>query len=191
MSNAATPRPVIVQPHDPAWAANFDKLAARLVPAISDFDARIEHVGSTSVPGLAAKPTIDITIVIQHEADRQPIIDALVAMNYAHLGDLGIEGREALRYPLHPIPHNLYVGLESSPAIRNHLAVRDSLHADPDLVAEYAALKLRLSNLFSNDIDAYTEAKSAFLASILQQAGFSDAELAAIKEQNMADPNRT
>jgi len=96
-------RRIEVVEHDPAWKERFEALQAALSPAIAGIDARIEHVGSTSVPGLAAKPVIDADIILQDVADLPAVIAGLAALGYRHLGDLGITGREAFRHPSPPL----------------------------------------------------------------------------------------
>src|SRR5690349_20583042 len=94
-------RPVIVVDYDPAWPRLFDQLTVPVRSALGEVALRIEHVGSTSVPGLAAKPIIDISVVVATEADVPLAIERLASIGYLHQGDLGIEGREAFVAPGH------------------------------------------------------------------------------------------
>jgi GrpB-like predicted nucleotidyltransferase (UPF0157 family) len=102
-------QPVVVVDYNPTWPAIFEQLRSSLWPAVSDVALAIEHVGSTAVPGLAAKPIIDISIVVPSAREVLLAIERLAALGYRHLGDLGIAGREAFRAPEGLPGHNLYV----------------------------------------------------------------------------------
>ena len=102
---------VIVQSYDKTWADDFVAIRDELNDALKDLALRIEHVGSTSVEGLSAKPIIDIDVVIQDRADLPKVIKALQEIGYSHEGDQGISGREAFKYEgkEHLRKHHLYV----------------------------------------------------------------------------------
>ena len=174
---------ITVVEYDPGWPAAFVAVRAIIAPAVAGLCRSIEHVGSTSVPGLAAKPIIDIDVVVDSVEAVMPVVAALQAIGYVHLGNLGIAGREALRLQLTPIAHNLYVCPAGSLGLRNHLAVRDHLRAHADTAAAYGQLKLDLASQVS-DIDEYVEQKSALILAILQVEGFSSDELAEIEAAN-------
>lgn len=149
------------------WPAQFEQVAAALRRALKAVPvAAIEHVGSTSVPGLAAKPILDIDIVVSQEQVTHAIT-ALEAVGYTHRGDLGLIGREALAAPDDAPARHVYVCVEGSLHVRNHLAVRSALRSRPDLRDEYAAVKLALSADPDQDIDNYIAGKSAVLQEIL------------------------
>ena len=145
----------------------------------------IEHVGSTAVEGLAAKPVIDVDIVVasQHVGAAG---DALRSIGFRALGEQGIEGRWAFRQPEELPATNTYVVAEGSLALRNHLAVRNTLRADAGLRARYAQLKRQLASS-SADTSAYVEGKSTLLRQILEQAGLGDDELSVVERANRAD----
>lgn len=172
--------------YDAAWPLQFEVLRALLRPALAGIDCVIEHVGSTSVPGLAAKPVIDLDIILADAADTAAAIEALSLIGYEHLGDLGIPGREAFRHPAPPLRHNLYCGPGDALPIRNHLAVRDALRSDAALRAEYSELKRALAAR-TNDIDVYVEGKSALILRVLAAAGLSADALAEVEQVNRAD----
>lgn len=176
--------PIQVVAYDPHWPGVFAQIAAPIAQLLQAYAATIEHVGSTAVPGLAAKPVIDMDIVVQHEADIPAIITALVALGYQHRGDLGIAGREAFATPKHLPRHHLYLGHHTAPSIRNHLLVRDYLRQYPDAVAAYAQLKQHLARTCDDDIDAYVAGKSQFLAEILRTQGMVADDVNAIINQN-------
>jgi GrpB-like predicted nucleotidyltransferase (UPF0157 family) len=162
-----TPDPVVIADYDPSWPARFAELRNRLGAALGPLAVDIEHVGSTAVPGLAAKPIIDLDIVIATRDDLPAVIERLRPLGYDHEGDLGVPGREAFTSPPGRPPHHLYVCPAGSPALARHLAVRDLLRADPEAAGAYATLKRSLAARFRHDRVAYTDAKSAFLDALL------------------------
>ncbi len=175
---------IIIKPYDPQWAAQFELLYNAIWPHISETAISLEHVGSTSVPGLAAKPIIDLTIVVSNKDKLSNVIEHLAAMGINHIGNLGIEGREAFtRLPGYP-DHNLYACVAGSQPLRNHITIRNTLRERPDLAKAYSELKYQLAESCRNDIDAYVEGKSAFLLSLLKHSGFSEAEISAIEKVN-------
>ena len=157
--------------YDPNWASAFEGLRALIADTLGEIAISIEHVGSTSVPGLAAKPVIDVDVVVA-VGDLGRAIQRLVFLGYAHLGDLGIPQREAFRPPKSSIAHHLYVCPVQSPALANHVAVRDYLRANPAAARGYGELKKRLAREYAGDIGRYTEAKTPFLIAILRKVGF-------------------
>ena len=92
------PDPIVIVDYSPAWPLEFERLRDRVAAAVGNLAVAIEHVGSTAVPGLAAKPVIDLVIVVEPE-DVQAAIDRLTVIGYVHQGNLGVEGREAFRRP--------------------------------------------------------------------------------------------
>ena len=168
----------------PQWAEQFEAVAAVLRDALAGIgSASVEHVGSTSVPGLAAKPILDIDVVVD-AADVPAAVTALESVGYVHRGDLGVTGREAFFAPDEPRRH-VYVCTAGTTNVRNHLAVRDVLRSRDDLRDAYASVKLALAADPAMDIDTYIAGKSAVLQQVLEVSGeFSDAELAAIERLN-------
>ena len=174
--------------YDPTWPETFEDLKASVAAALGDAVVAIEHVGSTSVPGLAAKPIIDMSIVVD-SADNVPgAIEMLATLGYRHLGDLGIGGREAFENPAGLADHNLYVCPQGGEGLRNHLAMRDHLREHPEVAAEYGRLKERLAAEAPNDIDAYVDGKTEFILSVLAQRGLNEDELARIEAANRLPP---
>ena len=181
-------RVVRVVPYDPAWPEQFRLLRDRIWPVVRDVALAFEHVGSTSVPGQAAKPVIDMDIVIPSAAGLPAVLQRLKVLGYDHRGDLGIAGREAFRAENDRPSHNLYVCVRDSAALRNHLVLRDHLRCNPADVAAYSRLKFGLAQRFPQDIARYVEAKSDFILSILKKyAEFSTHDLAAIRSANQAN----
>ncbi len=181
---------VSVVPYDPRWPAAFAAIDAELRRALRGIEVLgIEHVGSTSVPGLPAKPIIDVDVVVT--TDRvSAATAALVAAGYEPRGDLGIPDRDAFAAPPTGPARHVYVTVDGSLALRNHLAVRDTLRTNADLRRRYGALKQRLAATDLDDMDAYVGAKSDLLQEILAAAGLSDTERAEIAGVNPdADPD--
>ncbi len=180
---------VDVVPYDDAWPGQFAALERDLRTILAKVDVEaIEHVGSTSVPGLAAKPVIDVDIVVA-PGEVGAATDALVAAGYGPLGTLGIPERNAFVAPDARPERRVYVTIAGSLALRNHLAVRDTLRADPELRDQYGELKLFLAKRTFERSDQYVAAKSPILQRILRAGGLSDDELAEIEHINrLPDP---
>jgi GrpB-like predicted nucleotidyltransferase (UPF0157 family) len=124
------------------------------------------------VPGQAAKPIIDLDIVVASRDDIRTVIDRLAGIGYRWRGDLGVEGREAF-YPPHgaSLPaNNLYAVVEYNKAHMDHLLLRDLLREDPDARERYAALKRRNAEQAGGDIDVYVAGKAGFVAELLTRA---------------------
>jgi GrpB-like predicted nucleotidyltransferase (UPF0157 family) len=177
---------VSVVPYDPAWAQQFLDIKNTIWPLIADFAISIEHVGSTSIVGLAAKPVIDIDIIIPDMTFLENTIQQLATLGYDHRGDLGIEDRHAFRAKQAQVKHNLYVCPQNSIALKNHLSLRDALRANSALRDEYSVLKQELAVKYRDNIDQYVEGKTDFILKILAENGLSSERLAEIREANLA-----
>jgi GrpB-like predicted nucleotidyltransferase (UPF0157 family) len=175
---------VVVVDYDPTWPDIFEQLRARVWPVVSDIALTIEHVGSTAVPGLAAKPIIDMTVVVPSAREVPLAIARLATLGYEHRGDLGIEGREAFTRPEDLPAHNLYLSAPGSLGLQNQLAVRDYLRTHPTTAQAYGELKKRLAQQFPHDIISYIDGKTDLLLSILREQGLSGERLAAIEAAN-------
>ena len=175
-----------VQPWNPKWSADFIVLKNRLETILGALPCTIEHVGSTSVEGLCAKPIIDIDILVPDNTTLAEVITKLTFAGFVHRGNLGISGREAFRIPedFGPKAH-IYAGRSEIVAFRNHLAVRDALRASQALRDEYGKIKSDSAAAVGNDIEEYVSRKTDFLTTILSQSGrFSASELLAIQVAN-------
>ena len=185
--------------YDPAWPVKFTGLQQVLQTHLKGLIADIQHVGSTSVPGLAAKPIIDIDLVIRSKSELQPVVEVLQVLGYRHEGEMGIPGRDAFSRPGVFIPddgkgtvwpdHHLYCCPEDSFSFQNHIRFRDFLRQHPQIIAEYSELKKRLANEYPFDIDKYVELKTPFITGILAQEGFSKSAITAITMQNSISNN--
>ena len=164
---------VAVLPYDEQWKQDFLKIKAELADALGELAIKIEHVGSTSVQGLSAKPIIDIDVVIKDYTVLEDVVSALGEIGYQHEGNLGIVGREAFKYDgkEHLQKHHLYVCPEDSPELKRHLAFRDYLRAHPEAVREYGRIKEEGAKLYPDDIDGYIGHKSPFIGKIYAETG--------------------
>lgn len=178
----------MVVPWNPEWPSQFEAIRRELAAACASTPVRsIEHVGSTSVPGLAAKPTIDVAVVVGRD-DVDGAIVALAAAGYTYQGERGVPDRHAFSAPPHGPARHVYVAVDGSLALRNHLAVREVLRSDPELRRRYGELKLDLASRDVATIDVYVAAKSPVLQEVLHASGrFSPSELAAIAALNVAE----
>lgn len=162
---------VVVLPYDEAWKKDFEEIKAELMAVLDGLVLSVEHVGSTSVPGLAAKPIIDIDVIIEDTDCFEKVKTALETIGYQHEGDLGIPGREAFKYhgKEHLRKHHLYVCAKDSDELKRHLSFRDYLRTHPEAVKEYGRIKEEGARLYPNDIDSYIEYKAPFIENIYEQ----------------------
>ena len=162
---------VVVLPYVEAWKKDFEEIKAELMAVLDGLVLSVEHVGSTSVPGLAAKPIIDIDVIIEDTDCFEKVRTALETIGYQHEGDLGIPGREAFKYhgKEHLRKHHLYVCAKDSDELKRHLSFRDYLRTHPEAVKEYGRIKEEGARLYPNDIDSYIEYKAPFIENIYEQ----------------------
>jgi GrpB-like predicted nucleotidyltransferase (UPF0157 family) len=159
---------IVICDYDPSWSNGFRELESLLMAKLGTLVRAVEHVGSTAVPGLAAKPILDIDVVIDSWREFDAVKLKLEALGYRHEGDLGIPEREAFRWTGGAPAHHLYVCASSSPELQRHLKFRNILKADPVLAARYAALKRSAAERYRHDREGYTGAKAAFIEAVLQ-----------------------
>lgn len=163
---------VVVEKWNPKWKDEFERIVDSLGEDIIYNSVKIEHVGSTSVEGLSAKPIIDLDIVIEN--DKFEIIKRLLNdKGYKHEGDLGIEGREAFSYSEKEelMTHHLYVCPKDSKELFKHIIFRDFLKNNPALASEYSKVKEKAAVLYPDDIDKYIEFKSEIIEKIYKKCG--------------------
>jgi GrpB-like predicted nucleotidyltransferase (UPF0157 family) len=163
----------LVEPYNPEWPGWFLQLNALLGRTLAGHLYAIEHVGSTSVPGMVAKPKIDIDIVMR-EGQLEKIKSYLEALGYVYEGDLGIAERHCfdLRSELRQaLPmHNLYAFEKDAEELRRHLLFRDYLRAHPEARRKLSEVKLAVAAEVDNDIHAYAKGKSPTVQEILALA---------------------
>jgi GrpB-like predicted nucleotidyltransferase (UPF0157 family) len=163
---------VVVVDADPAWPQQFQEIVSCVSPFVESAVLRIEHVGSTSVPGLAAKPIIDIDVVVADANQVPGVLQLIESAGYRWVGDLDVEGREAFEAPEAPeLPeHHLYLVVENNRAHADHWLFRDALIDQPELIDRYAEIKRENAVLAAGDIDRYVALKAAFVAEVLTEA---------------------
>ena len=164
---------VIVLPYDKVWEQNYIKIKDEIQNALGKLSLGIEHVGSTSVRGLSAKPIIDIDVIIRDYSLFNDAVAALNSIGYRHEGNLGIIGREAFDYDgkNHLQKHHLYVCPQDSKELKRHIAFRDYLRSHPEAVCEYSRVKEEGSALYPYDMEKYIEHKSPFIERIYREIG--------------------
>ena len=162
---------VVVVPYNEEWKPAFQDIKNELDAALGDLALSIEHVGSTSVEGLSAKPIIDIDVVIEDVSKLDSVIVAFEKIGYRHEGDLGVPGREAFKYDgkEHLMKHHLYVCAKDAKELQRHIAFRDYLRTHADAVEAYSKVKEEGARLFPEDIDKYIEHKSPFIEEIYKK----------------------
>jgi GrpB-like predicted nucleotidyltransferase (UPF0157 family) len=122
------------------------------------------------VPGLVAKPVIDIDVVVGSADDVPTAIERLRSLGYLYQGDKGIKGREAFMWPSDARPHHLYVVVRGSLPYLDHIEFRNYLREHPEVANEYATLKTRLVDQHGDDRLGYTDAKTEFVTGVLRAA---------------------
>ncbi|MCL4744469.1 MAG: GrpB family protein [Burkholderiaceae bacterium] len=167
-SDAGSDAPVEVVPYDSSWPHRFLEEQALLAEILSPWlVAPVEHVGSTAVPGLLAKPIIDIAAPVASLEASRPAIEALRRLGYQHFP----YKPEQMHWFCKPAPalrtHHLHLLPYGGVLWSERLAFRNALRANAELAAQYAELKLRLAALHRADREAYTDAKSEFILAAL------------------------
>ncbi len=173
MTQDAPSLPIVIADYDPRWATMYAEESARIQNVIGEWLSGIEHVGSTSVPGLAAKPVVDIMPGLRNLDDAPHIVKPLQKLGYQYFPEhetvmperryfalpAGDRHRARRRFHIHAV--------ETTTAFwRRHLAFRDYLRAHPETAEEYAALKRRLAAEYGSNRVGYTEAKTEFITRI-------------------------
>ena len=157
-------------PHDPAWAALFSAEALRLRAELGpDLPLALEHIGSTAVPGLVAKPILDLLGGYLPSARVESYITAIERAGYMHRGEQGIPGREFFRRG-EPRAYHLHLVVQHNAFWREHLAFRDALREQPAIRDAYATLKLDLAGQYPRDREAYIEGKGPFVRQVVAKS---------------------
>ena len=169
----ARTRKVIVLPYDPAWKTAFEDIKKELEVPLGDSILGIEHVGSTSVEGLAAKPCIDLDVIISDYSVFETVVRKLETIGYRHEGDLGIPGREAFDYANKPhlMNHHLYVCPKDSAELHRHLTFRNFLRNNSEAAELYGRIKEEAARFYPSDIDGYIQYKSPCFAELYRRCG--------------------
>ena len=164
---------VVVVPYEQRWISAFEGIKNEIEAEIGDLILGIEHIGSTSVKGMSAKPCIDMDVIIKDYSVFDEVVSKLGAIGYIHEGDLGIKDREAFKYvdKPHLMMHHLYVCPQYSEELRRHITFRDFLRHNPEAVKEYSSVKEKAAELYPNDIDQYIEYKSPCIEELYKKCG--------------------
>ena len=164
---------VIVVPYDKAWKSDYEKIKREIESAIGDLIIGIEHIGSTSVEGLSAKPIIDIDVVIKDYSVFATVVQKLETIGYIHEGNLGIKDREAFKYQNKPHlqKHHLYVCPQYSEELHRHVTFRDYLKNNREAVQKYSLVKETAAILFPDDIEKYIDYKTPCIEELYMRCG--------------------
>src|SRR5436309_5308 len=176
---------LVIADYDPRWPQMFRAERTRILKAIGEWIVAIEHFGSTAVPGLAAKPVIDIYAGLRSWDDREQCLAPLEALGYEYRGEDPVIGQIFVKLTNDPLPgqtyrgsdgrirsrtHNVHLLPRSHPEWERHLLFRDYLRKDASAASKYAALKRSLAQVHGLDINAYTNAKSVFIEDVIERA---------------------
>lgn len=162
---------ITVVAYDPAWPAAFADEARQLRDILGDNAVRIFHIGSTSVPGLMAKPVIDILPVVRDLVRLDQCVERMAALGYEAKGEYGIPGRRFFyKGGAHRTHHLHAFQYANTEHILRHVAFRDYLRSHPGVVADYAILKAQLAKRHPHDIEAYCDGKDGFVKQTEQAA---------------------
>jgi GrpB-like predicted nucleotidyltransferase (UPF0157 family) len=164
---------VRLAPYEDEWTCLYEEEKARLQAAVGDQVLDIQHVGSTAIPGIVAKPILDVAVAVRSFEAAFVCIEPIVALGYEYHGENGIPRRHyfVLRDPDtgHTLIH-LHMNELDGPDWENQILFRDYLLAHPEAAAEYATLKRDLATQYPQDRDAYTDAKAPFIQQVLRLA---------------------
>jgi len=160
------------------WPRLFEEERAALSDALGGRAECIEHVGSTAVPGLPAKPVLDIAVAVEKLSVVQSFVGPLAELGYTYRGEYGLPGRLFFTKGS-PVTHHVHAVERGSEHWRVWRRFRDYLRSHVDECARYAAVKLDLAERYASDRDAYTQSKSEYIISVLEKAGATDEDAAA------------
>jgi GrpB-like predicted nucleotidyltransferase (UPF0157 family) len=154
-----------VVPHDPGWRREFEAEAARISQALGNVVVRLHHIGSTAIPGISAKPIIDLLLEVEDVALLDGWSSALEALGYEVMGEFGIPGRRYFRKndAAGIRTHQVHAFRVNSTDVERHLAFRDYMITHPQEAQAYASLKEGLAKEHPDDIQAYMDGKASFI----------------------------
>ena len=166
-------QPVIIVPYDSEWPSVFQDESNRIWSAAGNYLTTLEHIGSTSVPGLAAKPIIDMLAGLKSLEDTPEIVINLTSIGYVYEPEREKdipERRYFCKMKKGQLGFHLHMVKPTTEFYIRHIAFRDYLRSHPEAAAEYAALKTKLSSQYRSDREGYTNAKTAFIKEIERKA---------------------
>lgn len=158
---------VSLLPYHPAWQDLFEQERDILRASLGDLVLEVQHVGSTSIPGMVAKPILDIAIAVRDFDEAKACVAPIEQLGYLYRGELGIPRRHYF-VKGEPRTHHIHMLEITSQEWKNHLLFRDILTRDPQKARAYANLKIELAQRFPNDRGAYTDAKAPLIQQILR-----------------------
>jgi len=163
---------IVLAPHSVAWAEAFEREASAIVESLSDLPIELHHIGSTAIPGIVAKPVIDMLGVVPSVEVLDTRAHPLAELGYEALGEYGIPGRRYFRKnaPDGVRTHQLHVFAVGSREIQRHLDFRDYLRAFPAEAGVYAVLKQDLAERCRSDMRAYSDGKTEFIRAVEERA---------------------
>lgn len=167
-------RPVKIVDYDSRWPILYEKEKRPILDVIEHIIVRIEHIGSTAVPGLGAKPTIDIMVAVSHLKDAEQCIEPLQRIGYEYVPEFedSMPERRYFRkgHPPEEQHYHLHMVELTSDFWKRHLLFRDYLHTHPEVAQEYCELKKALADKYGLDREGYTDAKTSFIESVVAKA---------------------
>ena len=165
-------RKIEVVPHNPRWAAMFQTEADQLATVFGSAALAIEHIGSSAIPGIKAKPIIDILVVVEDIERVDNFNEQMMTLGYEPRGEFGIPGRRyfSTGHSDADRPRHVHVFQSGNPQVARHIDFRDYLRAHPDDAQAYSRLKETLAKKFPNDAESYTNGKSDFIREIDRKA---------------------
>ncbi len=163
-------RKIEVVPYDPEWPVLFAQEAEAIRAIAPDCFVAIHHIGSTAVPGLAAKPVIDIMPIVTDLGLLDQINSGMEDLGYIVKGEFGIPGRRFFLKGLIDRTHHVHAFEEGSGGLMRHVAFRDYLRCHPDEAEKYAELKMKNAAQFPHDNDGYCDAKHDFVTELEKRA---------------------
>jgi len=166
------PNTLVVVPYDPNWKNEYERIRDYLMEQIGDLVLEIKHVGSTSIPGLCAKPIIDIVAVMDSYDVFPAIVARLEKVGFKHNGDQGIKEREVFKrlIPDEFMDYHFYVCPKNSEESRRQTIFKNALLNNKDIADKYGKLKMRLVDEANGDRVLYTDSKTDFILGVIDNA---------------------
>ncbi len=161
--------PIIVVDYNACWSSQYEQEKQQILLALGENMTNIQHIGSTSVPGLAAKPVIDMLLGLKQIPPFPKQILCLEAIGYSYFGELGIPGRHYFCKGM-PRTHQIHAVLVDSEFWERHILFRDFLRSHPQAAQRYEEVKRKLAQKFADDRDRYTNSKTPLIEQLLIEA---------------------
>lgn len=163
-------RNIVVEPYNKKWKAKFKSEKHKLEKVFNDIIVDIHHIGSTAIPGIKAKPVIDIMVVVKDIDKVDSFNNAMKTLGYEPKGEFGIENRRFFQKGDNNRTHHVHIFQQGNKEIKRHLNFRDYMRAHPQKAHKYSNLKETLADKYSHDINKYIEGKNDFIAEIDNKA---------------------